>query len=97
MKKEKEQCRRKEVADSRYAWGWHENGGTRSRTVVRKNEKEIGKERKNGGERKSHTPVMPRDGMRIENPVEDRGAKMEKKGRMEEKGSPGLLLCHGMA
>ena len=39
----------------------------------------IGKKRKNGGERKSHTPVMPRDGMRIENPVEDRGAKMEKK------------------
>ena len=69
MKKEKEQCRRKEVADSCYASGWHENGRTRSRTVVRKNEKKkIGKERKNGGERKSQTPVMPRNGMRIEEP-----------------------------
>ena len=30
--------------------------------------KKIGKERKNGGERKSQTPVMPRNGMRIEEP-----------------------------
>ena len=37
---------------------------------MRKNEqkKKKGKERKNGGERKSRTPVMPRDGMRIEEP-----------------------------
>ena len=58
----------------------------------------IGKERKNGGERKSQTPAMPRDGMRREEP--GRGPWCEngkKKGRMEEKGSPGLLLCHGMA
>ena len=41
MKKEKEQCRRKEVVDSCYASGWHKNSGTRSRTVVRKNEKKI--------------------------------------------------------
>ena len=32
----KEEWRRKEVADSCYASGWHENRGTRSRTVVRK-------------------------------------------------------------
>ena len=57
-RKGKEKWRRKEVADSCYASGWHENRGTRSRTVVR---------------------------------------KMKKRGRMEEKGSPGLLLCHGMA
>ena len=38
---------------------------TRSRTVVRKNEK---RNRKNVGERKSRTPVMPRAGMRIEEP-----------------------------
>ena len=40
-------------------------------TVVRKNEKrkkKKKKERKNVGERKSRTPVMPRDGMRIEEP-----------------------------
>ena len=56
------------------------------------------KGRKNGGERESRTPVMPRDGMRVEEP--SRGPWYEnekKKGRMEEKGSPGLLLCHGMA
>ena len=35
-KKGKEEWRRKEVTDSRYASGWHENRGTRSRTVVRK-------------------------------------------------------------
>ena len=35
-KKGKEELRRKEVTDSRYASGWHENRGTRSRTVVRK-------------------------------------------------------------
>ena len=66
----KEEWRRKEVADSCYASGWHENSGTRSRTVVRKNEKKkkIGQERKNRGERKSRTPVMPRDGMRIVEP-----------------------------
>ena len=59
-KERKGKWRRKEVADSCYASGWHENRGTRSRTVVRK-------------------------------------MKKKKKGRMEEKGSPGLLLCHGMA
>ena len=65
----KEEWRSKEVADSCYASGWHENSGTRSRTVVRKNEKKnIGQERKNGGARKSRTPVMPRDGMRIVEP-----------------------------
>ena len=63
-KKGKEECRRKEVADSCYASGWHENRGTRSRTVVRKNEKR---------------------------------KKKKRKGRMEEKGSRGLLLCLGMA
>ena len=56
MKKEKELCRRKEVADSCYASGWHE-------VVVQKNEKK----------------------------------KEERKGRMEENGSNGLLLCLGMA
>ena len=35
-RKGKEEWRRKEVADSCYASGWHENRGTRSRTVVRK-------------------------------------------------------------
>ena len=53
------------VVDSCYATGWHRNRGTRSRTVVRKNEK---RKRKNVGERKSRTPVMPRAGMRIEEP-----------------------------
>ena len=33
---------------------------------MRKNEKKKG--RKNGGERESRTPVLPRDGMRIEEP-----------------------------
>ena len=42
-----------------YATGWHENRGTRSRTVVLK-------KRKNGGERKS--PVMSQGGIRIEEP-----------------------------
>ena len=47
--------------DSCYATGWHKNIGTRSRTVVRENEK---KKRKNGGERKSRTSVMPSGGVR---------------------------------
>ena len=56
------------------------------------------KERKNGGERKSRTPVMPRDGMRIEEPCRGQWCENEKKkGRMEGKGSPGLLLCHTVA
>ena len=80
MKKEKEQCRRKEVADPCFASGWHEKSGTRSRTVVRKNEKKkIGKERKNGGQRKSQTPVMPRGGMRIEEPGRGPWCENEKK------------------
>ena len=61
-KKGKEEWRRKEVGGSCYASGWHENRGTRSRTVVRKWKK-----------------------------------KKKKKGRMEEKGSPRLLLCHTVA
>ena len=64
----------------------------------KKKKKEKGKGKNNVGERKSRTPVMPRNGMRIEEP--GRGPWCEngkKKGRMEEKGSPGLLLCHGMA
>ena len=84
MKKEKEQCRRKEVADSCYASGWHENSGTRSRTVVQKNEKKKGKERKNGGERKSRTPVMPRDGMRIEEPGRGPWCENEKKKKKKD-------------
>ena len=56
-KKGKEEWRRKGVADSCYASGWHENRGTRSREKKKK----------------------------------------KKKGRMEEKGSRGLLLCLGMA
>ena len=59
---------------------------------------EIGKERKNGGERKSQTPVMPRDSMRREEPGRGPWCENEKKkGRMEEKGSPGLLLFHAVA
>ena len=38
-KKGKEEWRRKGVADSCYASGWHENRGTRSRTVVEKKKK----------------------------------------------------------
>ena len=75
---------------------------------MRKNEqkkKKKGKERKNGGERKSRTPVMPRDGMRIVEPgqgpwcerMNKKKKKKERKGKMEEKGSRGLLLCLGMA
>ena len=40
---------------------------------------------------------MPRDGMRIEEPCRGQWCENEKKGRMEEKGSPGLLLCHTVA
>ena len=39
----------------------------------------IGKERKNGGERKSQTPVMPRDGMRREEPGRGPWCENEKK------------------
>ena len=56
-KKGKEDWRRKGVADSCYASGWHENRGTRSRTVVEK-------KRKNGGKKKFLTSVMPRGGLR---------------------------------
>ena len=84
------------VVDSCYATGWHRNRGTRSRTVVR--EKNWKRKRNNVGERKSRTLVMPRDWMRIEEPGRGPWCENEKKkGRMEEKGSPGLLLCHGMA
>ena len=38
-KKGKEKWRRKGVADPCYASGWHENRGTRSRTVVREMKK----------------------------------------------------------
>ena len=57
-KKGKEEWRRKGVADSCYASGWHENRGTRSRTVVEE------KKRKNGGKKKFRTSVMPRGGLR---------------------------------
>ena len=45
---------------------------------------------------------MPRDGMRREEPgrgpwCENEKKKKKKKGRMEEKGSPGLLLFHAVA
>ena len=40
---------------------------------------EIGKERKNGGERKSQTPVMPRDSMRREEPGRGPWCENEKK------------------
>ena len=41
---------------------------------------------------------MPRDGMRIEEPCRGQWCENEKKkGRMEGKGSPGLLLCHTVA
>ena len=51
-------------------------------------------------ERKSRTPVMPWDGMRIDEPGRGpwcENEKKKRKGRMEEKGSRGLLLCLGMA
>ena len=41
---------------------------------------------------------MPRGGMRIEEPSRGPWCENEKKkGRMEEKRSPGLLLCHAVA
>ena len=44
---------------------------------------------------------MPRDGMRIEKPGRgpwcENEEKKKKKGRMEERESPGLLLCHAVA
>ena len=43
----------------------------------------IGKERKNGGERKSKTPVMPRDGMRREEPGRGPWCENEKKKKDE--------------
>ena len=56
------------------------------------------RKRNNVGERKSRTLVMPRDGMRIVEPGQGPWCeRMKKKGRMEEKGSPGLLLCHAVA
>ena len=58
MKKEKEQCRRKEVADPCYASGWHEKSGTRSRTVVRKNEKKKKSERKGRMEEKGSRGLL---------------------------------------
>ena len=64
----KEEWRRKEVTDSCYASGWHENSGPGQGPWCERMNKKKGKERKNGGERKSRTPVMPRDGMRIEEP-----------------------------
>ena len=62
-KKGKEEWRRKGVAHSCYASGWHENRGTRSRTVVEKT-KTKQKKRKNGGKKKFRTSVMPRGGLR---------------------------------
>ena len=41
--------------------------------------KKIGQERKNRGERKSRTPVMPRDGMRREEPGRGPWCENEKK------------------
>ena len=65
---------------------------------MKKEKRKKKKERKNVGERKSRTPVMPRDGMRIEETCRGQWCENEKKkGRMEEKGSPGLLLCHTVA
>ena len=58
------------------------------------------KKRMNGEERKSRTSVMPRDGMRREEPGRGpwcENEKKKKRGRMEENGSPGLLLCHAVA
>ena len=64
------------------------------------------KKRTNGGERKSRTSVMPRDGMRREEPgrgpwceneKKQTNKQKKKKGRMEENGSPGLLLFHAVA
>ena len=63
-KKGKEEWRRKGVAHSCYASGWHENRGTRSRTVVDKTKKQKQKKRKNGGKKKFRTSVMPRGGLR---------------------------------
>ena len=64
--------------DSGYAMGWHENRGTRSRTVESKKKK-----KENGGERKS--PVMPRGGMRIKEPGRGPWYQREKKGKWRRK------------
>ena len=58
-KKGKEKWRRKGVADPCYASGWHENRGTRSRTVVREMKKKGRMEEK----RSSGTSVMPPGGL----------------------------------
>ena len=57
--------------------------------------KKKGKERKNGGERKSRTPVMPREGMRIEEPGRGPWCENEKKKNKDKWGRKEVLdFCY---